>query len=220
MTRVLRKTAARSFLLLAGALFSACSTTGAPAGGAAEPKIESGSRSVTMPWREGDAWASTYRPLPSTAVFITNATVLTAAGERIPQGRILLRDGAIAAVGDATLEAPADATVLDASGKWVTPGVIDAHSHLGVYPSPGVEGLSNGNEMTDPNTAEVWAEHAVWPQDPQFPLALAGGVTTIQILPGSANLFGGRGVTVKNVPARSAYAMKFPGAPQALKMAC
>jgi imidazolonepropionase-like amidohydrolase len=219
MTRVQRRTAVLSFLLLACALFAACSTSVAAADGAAEPKRASGS-SVTMPWVEGDAWVSTYRPLPSTPVVITNATILTAAGERIPRGRIVLRDGAIEAVGDATLEAPADATMIDANGKWVTPGVIDAHSHLGVYPSPGVEGLSNGNESTDPNTAEVWAEHAVWPQDPQFPLALAGGVTTIQILPGSANLFGGRGVTVKNVPARSAYAMKFPGAPQGLKMAC
>ena len=74
--------------------------------------------------------------------------------------------------------------------------------------------------MTNPNTAEVSAEHAIWPQDPQFDLALAGGVTTMHILPGSGNLFGGRSVTVKNVPARTADAMKFPGAPYGLKMAC
>ena len=74
--------------------------------------------------------------------------------------------------------------------------------------------------MTNPNTAEVSAEHAIWPQDPQFELALAGGVTTMHILPGSGNLFGGRSVTVKNVPARTADAMKFPGAPYGLKMAC
>ena len=60
----------------------------------------------------------------------------------------------------------------------------------------------------------------MWPQDPQFPLALAGGVTTLQILPGSANLFGGRGVTLKNVPSRTVQGMKFPGAPHSLKMAC
>ena len=74
--------------------------------------------------------------------------------------------------------------------------------------------------MTNPNTAEVSSEHAIWPQDPQFDLALAGGVTTMHILPGSGNLFGGRSVTVKNVPARTADAMKFPGAPYGLKMAC
>src|SRR5258708_39643831 len=74
--------------------------------------------------------------------------------------------------------------------------------------------------MTSPNTAEVSSEHAIWPQDPQFELALAGGVTTMHILPGSGNLFGGRSVTVKNVQARTADAMKFPGAPYGLKMAC
>ncbi|PMX30396.1 amidohydrolase, partial [Pseudomonas sp. FW301-21B01] len=76
---------------------------------------------------------------------------------------------------------------------------IDPHSHLGVYASPGVWAQSDGNEATDPNTANVWAEHSVWPQDPGFNRALAGGVTTLQILPGSANLFGGRSVTLKNV---------------------
>ena len=101
-----------------------------------------------------------------------------------------------------------------------TPRVIDTHSHLGVYPAPGVEAVSDGNEATSPNTAEVSAEHALWPQDPQFDLALAGGVTAMHLLPGSANLFGGRGVTVKNVHARTAEGMKFPGAPYGLKMAC
>ena len=69
--------------------------------------------------------------------------------------------------------------------------------------------------------AEVWAEHSVWPQDPGFSRALMnGGVTALQVLPGSANLFGGRSVTLKNVPARTVQGMKFPGAPYGLKMAC
>ncbi|HEX2184208.1 MAG TPA: amidohydrolase [Chloroflexota bacterium] len=128
-------------------------------------------------------------------------------------------DGKIQAVG-ATVEAPAGAVVVDATGKFVTPGIIDTHSHLGVYASPGVEAHSDGNEATNPNTAEVWAEHSVWPHDPGFTRALEGGITTLQILPGSANLFGGRSVTVKNVPARTVQQMKFPGAPYGLKMAC
>jgi imidazolonepropionase-like amidohydrolase len=66
----------------------------------------------------------------------------------------------------------------------------------------------------------VWAEHSVWPQDPGFAAALAGGITTLHALPGSANLFGGRGVTLKNVPSRTVQGMKFPGAPYSLKMAC
>ncbi|HUG98173.1 MAG TPA: amidohydrolase [Gammaproteobacteria bacterium] len=162
---------------------------------------------------------STYEPLPSTPVLITNATILTGDGKRLDAASILLRDGRIEAVGP-NLRAPADAHVVDGSGKWVTPGIIDNHSHLGVYATPAVAAHSDGNEMSGPNTAEVWAEHAVWPQDPGFDAARAGGVTTMQVLPGSANLFGGRTVTLKNVPARTTQAMKFPGAPQGLKMAC
>jgi imidazolonepropionase-like amidohydrolase len=116
---------------------------------------------------------------------------------------------------------PADAVVIDGTGKFVTPGIIDVHSHLGNYPSPGTQAHSDGNEATDPVRADVWAEHSVWPQDPGFSRALAnGGVTTLQILPGSANLFGGRSVVLKNVYARTVQGMKFPGAPYGLKMAC
>ena len=166
-----------------------------------------------------DAFASTYKPFPSRTTVIRNATILTGSGPAIERGALLLKDGRIAAVGQA-VDAPADALVIDASGKWVTPGIIDTHSHLGVYAAPGIQSLQDGNELTRPNTAEVWAEHSLWPQDPQFDLSLAGGVTVMQILPGSANLFGGRSVTVKNVPARTAEDMKFPGAPYGLKMAC
>jgi imidazolonepropionase-like amidohydrolase len=166
-----------------------------------------------------NAYASTYKPLPSQTTLIRNATILTAAGPVIERGSILLQNGKIAAVGQ-NVNAPSDAVVIDATGKWVTPGIIDTHSHLGVYPAPGITSTQDGNEMTSPNTAEVWADHSLWPQDPQFELALAGGVTTMQLLPGSANLFGGRSVTIKNVPSRTAEAMKFPGAPAGLKMAC
>ncbi len=94
------------------------------------------------------------------------------------------------------------------------------HSHLGVYPSPGVEAHSDGNELTSPVTANIWAEHSIWTQDPGFARALAGGVTSLLVLPGSGNLFGGRGVTLKNVYSTSYQDMKFPGAPHGLKMAC
>ena len=101
------------------------------------------------------------------------------------------------------------------------PGIIDVHSHLGDYASPGVDAHSDGNEVTGAVRPEVWAEHSVWPQDPGFSRALAnGGITALQILPGSANLFGGRSVTLKNVPARTVQGMKFPGAPYGMKMAC
>jgi len=166
-----------------------------------------------------DPYPSTYAPIRSAPVLIRNATVLTGTGVRMDNADVLLQDGRIAAVGP-NLGAPADAVRVDGQGKWVTPGIIDVHSHLGVYPSPGVSAHSDGNEMTAPVTANVWAEHSVWPQDPGFAAALAGGVTSMQVLPGSANLVGGRGVTLKNVPATTYQAMKFPGAPWGLKMAC
>ena len=165
-----------------------------------------------------DPYPSTYKPLPSEPVLLRNATVLTGTGQRLDGADVLMRDGKIVQVG-AGLQAEG-ARVVDASGKWITPGIIDVHSHLGVYPSPGVKAHSDGNEVTSPVTANVWAEHSVWPQDPGFATALAGGITTLQVLPGSANLVGGRGVTLRNVPATSYQAMKFPGAPWGLKMAC
>ena len=166
-----------------------------------------------------DPYPSTYRAIPAAPVLLANATVLTGTGERLDGADVLLADGKVAAVGRG-LSAPEGATRVDATGKWVTPGLIDVHSHLGVYPSPGVKAHSDGNEMTAPVTANVWAEHSIWAQDPGFHTALAGGVTSLQILPGSANLVGGRGVTLKNVPSTTYQGMKFPGAPWGLKMAC
>ncbi len=165
------------------------------------------------------AFPSTYKPMTAQATLIANATILTGTGARIAQGGVSFKDGRIVAVGE-NVAVPDGGRTVDAAGKWITPGLIDVHSHLGVYASPGVAATSDGNEATAPVTAEVWAEHSVWPQDPGFAAALAGGITTLQILPGSANLIGGRSVTLKNVPARTVQAMKFPGAPYGLKMAC
>src|SRR6267378_3067114 len=162
---------------------------------------------------------STYARHPNPPVLIRNATIMTATGQEIPNGSILLKDGRIVAVG-AKVDAPTDAVVVDGTGKYLTPGLIDDHSHLGVYAAPGTDAESDGNEATNPVTAEVWAEHSFWPQDPQIPLAIAGGITTIQALPGSANLIGGRSAVLKLIPARTVQEMKFPGAQYGLKMAC
>jgi imidazolonepropionase-like amidohydrolase len=168
-----------------------------------------------------DPYPSTYVRYPGVLTVIRHATVFDADGRRIDNGTLVFGDGVIKAIGGPELAAPAGALEIDGTGKFVTPGIIDIHSHLGDYPSPGVEANSDGNEATDPVTPEVWAEHSVWPQDPGFSRALVnGGVTTIQILPGSANLFGGRSVVIKNVPGRTVQEMKFPGAPYGLKMAC
>lgn len=167
-----------------------------------------------------EPFPSTYSPLPSGPVLIENATVLTGTGERIDNGSVLLNDGRIEQISSGKLDVKADVQVIDAADRWVTPGLIDVHSHLGSSASPHIKAHSETNEATAPVTAEVWIEHSVWPQDPGFSRALAGGVTSLQILPGSANLIGGRGVTLKNVPSVSYQGMKFPAAPHGLKMAC
>ena len=117
-------------------------------------------------------YPSTYRRHPNPPVLIRNATIMTATGQEIRNGSILFKDGRIVAVGE-KVDAPGDAAVVDGTGKYVTPGLIDDHSHLGVYAAPGTEAESDGNEATNPVTAEVWAEHSFWPQDPQIPLGLS-----------------------------------------------
>jgi imidazolonepropionase-like amidohydrolase len=200
-------------------LVAGCAAAQVPGPGVASPDPAPTAGATEAEPLFPDPFPSTYKPFPSGTTLIRNATVFTGTGEEIVGGSVLLRDGKIAEVGR-DVSAPADAVVIDATGKWVTPGVIDPHSHLGVYPAPGIPSLSDGNEATNPNTAQVWAEHSVWPQDPGFGLALAGGVTALHTLPGSANLIGGRSVTVKPVPSRTYQGMKFPGAPHGLKMAC
>jgi imidazolonepropionase-like amidohydrolase len=166
-------------------------------------------------------YPSTYKPYPGSATAIRNVTIFDGEGGRIDNGVVFFADGKVSSVGGADTVIPDGTTVIDGAGKYVTPGIIDIHSHLGDYPSPAVEAHSDGNEATSPTTPEVWAEHSVWPQDPGFSRALAnGGITSLQILPGSANLMGGRTVALKNVYARSVQGMKFPGAPYGLKMAC
>jgi len=196
-------------LLLAAAAVSGCATQDKP-----EPKAP--------PIRiDLDPYPSTYNRYPGAVTVIRGATIFDGEGGRIDNGTVVLSAGVIQAVGGADVPSPDGAYVIDGQGKYVTPGIIDNHSHLGDYPSPGVDSHSDGNEATSPVRPEVWAEHSVWPHDPGFSRALVnGGVTTFQVLPGSANLFGGRSVTLKNVPARTMQGMKFPGAPYGLKMAC
>ncbi len=215
---------ARAGLLatLAGALaLSACATTGS-AGDTASASSSAKEEGKLAAKRESEGvFPSTYKPFPNVATAIRGATVYDGKGGKIENGVVFMSGGKIVAVGGPDTPIPADIAVFDGAGKFVTPGIIDIHSHLGDYPSPGVDAHSDGNEATAPTTPEVWAEHSVWPQDPGFARALAnGGVTALQILPGSANLMGGRSVTLKNVPSRTMQGMKFPGAPYSMKMAC
>ena len=199
--------------LLSATALAACAQTPPPR------TASSSAPRVPLPWK-ADPFPSTYRAYPGVPTLVTNVTIYDGEGGKVDRGQVLIADGNVVAVGQ-SIAAPAGAVTIDGTGKWVTPGIIDIHSHLGDYPSPGVQAHSDGNEATGPVTADVWAEHSVWPQDPGFARALAnGGVTTLQILPGSANLMGGRSVTLKNVYGRTQQDMKFPGAPYGLKMAC
>ena len=183
------------------------------------PDVDSDRGSTT----DTDASAAERHHGEAATVVLRGAKVMTAAGTHYAPGAVVLVDGRIEAVGlVADVEIPEGAAIieLDAS-QVVTPGIIDTHSHMGVYASPGLTAHSDGNEMSGPVTAHVRAEDGVWPQDPQLAHALAGGVTSAQILPGSANLIGGRSFTIKlRTHVRSAEDLRFEGAPAGLKMAC
>ncbi len=200
-------------IVLAGLLaLGGCATTGQNIAAPAGPAL-----SGSAPDAES-AFASTYRPWPGVATVIRNVTIYDGKGGRVDGGAVRFEAGKVVALGASVNEG--GATLIDGAGKWVTPGIIDIHSHLGDYPSPGVAAHQDGNEITGPVRPEVWSVHSVWPQDPGFSRALAGGVTVLHVLPGSANLFGGRGTTLKNVYGRTAEDMMMPGAPFSLKMAC
>ncbi len=194
---------------------------------AEEPKLD-----LTPPWIDSEGFvprgvAPTVAVLTdalenpgATAIAIRGATILTATGRRIERGTIVLERGVITRLGGAEVVVPAGAREIDGGGRFVTPGIIDAHSHIGVYAAPDSRAHADGNEATAPVTAQARAEYGYWPQDPQISRAAAGGVTAALILPGSANLVGGRGFTVAMRVGRTAAEVAFPGAPPTIKMAC
>lgn len=173
-----------------------------------------------------DPATSTYRPLPRQDTLIMNATILDGTGRRLDHASVLMRDGKIVAVGDlASMPggASSSARVIDAKGRWLTPGLIDVHTHYGTSAMPGTvvdRSASDTSELSSPNVADTWIEHAINVQSPSFDRALRGGVTTLMVLPGSVPVFGGRTVVLKPIIAPTVRQMKFPGARHGLKMAC
>lgn len=202
----------------------ACASSPPPA--VSPPAVETWdtiqTNSQPFPWEATNAadWKEAPLPTSITPVLIRNATLMLATGKTLPRGNILLINGIIAAISESEISAPEGTQVIDGAGKFVTPGIIDTHSHIGVYAMPDAAAHDDGNEATAPVTPDVHTADAFWPQDPAIERAVAGGVTTFQVLPGSANLVGGRAITLKLHPAQSAKLMHFRGAPDGLKMAC
>jgi len=183
-----------------------------------DPEIDTATLENMREGTYNDAFESSYEPLPATPTLIQDATIMTAAGRTIEDGDLLMRNRQIDTLGT-DLPVPDEAQVVNGTGMYVTPGLIDSHSHLGVSATPEVGPHYDNNEV-GMATPQLWMEHGVWPQGPGFARALAGGTTTALLLPGSGDLIEGRGFTAKLLPARTPQAMKFPDAPGTLKMAC
>jgi imidazolonepropionase-like amidohydrolase len=143
-------------------------------------------------------------------ILIKNAIVMTVTHGNIKSGSIYIKDGKIAAVGE-TVNAPASATVIDAGGKYLTPGIVDSHSHIALD--------DDVNEATNPITPHMMMKDAFDYQDKAIYRALAGGVTTSLLLHGSANMIGGQAVVIKHKYGASRDEMLFPNAPRSIKFA-
>ena len=143
-------------------------------------------------------------------VVITNAIVMTATHGNIKNGSIYIKDGKIAAVGE-NVKAPASATVIDAGGKYVTPGIVDSHSHIALD--------DDVNEATSPITPQMMMKDAFDYQDKAIYRALAGGVTTSLLLHGSANMIGGQAIVIKHKYGLGRDELLFPNAPRSIKFA-
>ncbi len=157
-------------------------------------------------------------PLSPTAFAIVHATVLTISGPQLPDTPVVVDGGKIVQVGGAL--PPEVRTIVDGTGKFLMPGLIDMHSHMGVYAWPGGTGTNDGNEAVEPFTPRVWSKDSFDPEDPALARARAGGITTIQVLPGSANMIGGQAVVLKLRQSRTVDPMVFTEAPRSIKMAC
>ncbi len=147
---------------------------------------------------------------------IVNGRVLTITQGTLEPGTVLIEDGRISQVGT-DVQIREDAEIIDASGKWVTPGFIDAHSHIGLFGEPSTEATADGNEATEPVTPQLRGIDSLNPQDPAFQDVVSAGVTAAYTQPGSANVVGGTGIAIK-MRGRTIEDMIIPGT-EGMKMA-
>lgn len=149
-------------------------------------------------------------PAPRNDIVIKNATVMTVTHGNIKNGSVYIKNGKIAAVGE-SVNAPATATVIDAGGKYLTPGIVDSHSHIALD--------DDVNEATSPVTPHMMMKDAFDYQDKAIYRALAGGVTTSLLLHGSANMIGGQAIVIKHKYGATRDELLFPNAPRSIKFA-
>ncbi|MBO6524059.1 MAG: amidohydrolase [Balneolaceae bacterium] len=143
------------------------------------------------------------------SVLIKNGTLVTITNGELENTDILIRDGKIARIGE-NLSAPRGVMTIDATGKFISPGIIDAHSHLNTVST---------NESRNPVTSEVTMEESVNPTDISIYRAIAGGTTSIHLMHGSANVIGGQGETLKLRYGAGQEGMRMDGAPRTIKFA-
>ena len=135
---------------------------------------------------------------PGAPTAYVGAKIITASGQTFDPGVILVEKGKIIEIGPSDkVTVPDDANRVDLTGKTIIPGLVDTHSHIGIYSRPSVPANSDGNEMTGPVQSIVRAIDAINPFDPGIRMAIAGGVTTANIMPGSGNVIGGQTLYVK-----------------------
>lgn len=201
--------ARRSVVLCRVMLFTAFLLSGRflPAQSAAQPS-PTAKNSVDSVSKDSGSTATP--PAAHHDVVIKGATLLTVTHGRIENGSLYIHDGKIAAVGK-TVDAPSSATVIDAAGKWVMPGIIDSHSHIALD--------DDVNEPTSPITPHMMMKDAFDYDDKGIYRALAGGVTTSLLLHGSANMIGGQSIVIKHKYGMGKDDLLFPGAPQSIKFA-
>jgi imidazolonepropionase-like amidohydrolase len=150
---------------------------------------------------------------------IRGAKVYPISEPPIEHGVLLVANGKIVAVGEESkVKIPRGATVEDATGKVVMPGIVDSHSHIGIGPNPTVSESGDVNESTGPIQPGLRALDAIDPADPNIRMATAGGVTTANIMPGSGNVMGGQTAYVK-LRGNTIEQMLIPGTVGGMKMA-
>lgn len=155
----------------------------------------------------------------SDVVAVRGAKIYLVSGAPIERGVLIVRGGKIDAVGpESAVSIPQGARLIDASGKVIIPGIVDSHSHIGIGPRPAVPANEDVNEGTGPIQPGLRAMDAIYPADPGIRMALAGGITTANIMPGSGNVIGGQTAYVK-LRGKTIEAMLIPDTIGGLKMA-